>query len=167
MNEKMIDILDILAQEKGLTQRTGISLGLVNILIKKCAKKGLLKIERINSRNIRYILTPEGITEMTKRTINYVKRSYQAIQEMQSRMKELVKRDLEAGKKIFILKEKKDEIFDLVQMTLNEFDVDYTIIDDKEKIFNLVGKVEKAIIYHWDSELKVEDKRIEMKNIFM
>ena len=94
MDEKITDVITILDREDSPSQReiakqTGFSVGLVNTLIKKCAKKGLVKIERLNSRNIKYILTPEGIKEKTQKTIDYIKRSYQAIQQLQNRVAEL------------------------------------------------------------------------------
>jgi DNA-binding MarR family transcriptional regulator len=171
MNEKITDILDILAQDEDITQReiaqkTGISLGLVNILIKKCAKKGLLKIERINSRNIKYILTPEGITEMTNRTINYVKRSYIAIKKLQWRIKELAEKHSEQGKKIYILNREKDEVFQLVRNTLNELNIKYSIINDRQSINDTGIDNEGIVIYYWDPELFFNDNNIETINIF-
>jgi DNA-binding MarR family transcriptional regulator len=171
MNEKITDILDILAREEDLTQReiaqkTGISLGLVNILIKKCAKKGLLKIERINSRNIRYILTPEGITELTKRTINYVKRSYIAIKKLQWRIRELAEKHSKQGKKIYILNREKDEVFQLVRNTLNDLNIKYNIINDRQSINNLEIDNKDIVIYYWDPELVFNDDNIETINIF-
>src|SRR6056297_2733433 len=127
MNEKITDVLNILDQEDNPSQReiaekTGFSLGLVNILIKKCAKKGLLKIEKLNSRNIKYILTPEGIKEKTKKTINYVQRSYRAIQKMQIRVAELAGEY--KNRTIYVLNSDNDEITELVQDTLKRLDID-------------------------------------------
>ncbi|MFW6274035.1 MAG: winged helix-turn-helix transcriptional regulator, partial [Halanaerobium sp.] len=78
MDKKITDVLQILDKEDSPSQRqiaeeTGFSLGLVNILIKKAVKKGFIKIEKLNSRNIKYILTPAGIKEKTDKTIDYIK----------------------------------------------------------------------------------------------
>jgi DNA-binding MarR family transcriptional regulator len=107
MDEKITDVLTILDREDSPSQReiakqTGFSVGLVNTLIKKCAKKGLVKIERLNSRNIKYILTPEGIKEKTQKTIDYIKRSYQAIQQLQNRVTELALKHSSEGKEIYL-----------------------------------------------------------------
>lgn len=167
MNEKVNDILHILDKEDNPSQReiakkTGISLGLVNTLIKKCAKKGLVKIERLNSRNIKYILTPNGVKEITKKTISYVERSYKAIQRIQSEVKELARKHSKEGKSIYLLKEENNEVFRLINNTLNDMSINYEVI---EKIDGFNGDKE-IVVYHWNPELEVVDQDLELVNIF-
>jgi DNA-binding MarR family transcriptional regulator len=170
MDEKITDVLTILDREDSPSQReiakqTGFSVGLVNTLIKKCAKKGLVKIERLNSRNIKYILTPEGIKEKTQKTIDYIKRSYQAIQQLQNKVTELALKHSGEGKKIFIYKEKdEDEIFDLVTNTLNGINIEYKVINKEKELNNIYSTYGKKVIYYWGSELDIEN--IETTNIF-
>ena len=64
----------------GLTQRqlaraTGISLGLVNALLKRCAAKGWILLRKASSRQVEYALTPTGISEIAHRTYHYLRRS--------------------------------------------------------------------------------------------
>ena len=63
--------------QRDLSEKTGLSLGMVNLLLKKFVKKGFVKLEKLNSRSFRYILTPEGFKEKSKKTIVYMKRYYQ------------------------------------------------------------------------------------------
>ncbi|HHT45933.1 MAG TPA: winged helix-turn-helix transcriptional regulator, partial [Firmicutes bacterium] len=68
--EKEHLILSYIQQQEDVTQRdiarnTGMGLGTVNILLKKMIKKGLVKIERLNARSLRYMLTPKGLKEKT------------------------------------------------------------------------------------------------------
>ena len=49
--------------QREIAERVGLSAGTVNLLIKKMVKKGFIKLERINGRTLRYILTPQGIAE--------------------------------------------------------------------------------------------------------
>ena len=171
MNEKITDVLNILDKEDNPSQReiakkTGFSLGLVNILIKKSAKKGLLKIEKLNSRNIQYILTTKGIKEKTKKTINYVKRSYKTIQKIQCKLIELAKKDNRQDKEIWILKEGYDEIFELVVNTLDKNKIKYRIIN-LEKGNVLENKGDKPVVlYHWHPGLNIKSKNVELVNIF-
>jgi len=166
MNEKITDVLNILDKEDNPSQReiakkTGFSLGLVNILIKKCAKKGLLKIEKLNSRNIKYILTPEGIKEITKKTINYVQRSYLAIQRIQNKVSELAGQYKNST--IFVLNSDNDEITELVDNTLKTAGIDYILVDSPEQVEE---NDNNAIIFHWDPELNPGDYEQEVINIF-
>ena len=165
MDEKITDVLTILDREDSPSQReiakqTGFSVGLVNTLIKKCAKKGLVKIERLNSRNIKYILTPEGIKEKTQKTIDYIKRSYQAIQQLQNRITKLALEHNAEGKKIYIYEEKEDEIFELVTNTLNSLNIDYHILTNKNKINDLE---KDSIVYYWSTGIE----NIEVANNFI
>jgi len=166
MDEKITDVLTILDREDSPSQReiasqTGFSVGLVNTLIKKCAKKGLVKIERLNSRNIKYILTPEGIREKTQKTIDYIKRSYQAIQKLQNRVTEIALKHSSEGKDIYIYNEE-DEIFDLVINTLEKLDIRYKVINKDSKI-EKINKI-NCVIYYWSSNFKI--KRKNTYNIF-
>ncbi len=63
-----LEILERLESNGYLTQRdlskeVGIALGLVNHLLKKMVKKGWIKIKNIDSKKIRYLITPEGARE--------------------------------------------------------------------------------------------------------
>ncbi|MFH2114086.1 MAG: MarR family transcriptional regulator [Spirochaetota bacterium] len=64
----------------GLTQRqlaraAGISLGLVNALLKRCAGKGWVLLRRASPRQVEYALTPAGVSEIAHRTYRYLRRS--------------------------------------------------------------------------------------------
>jgi DNA-binding Lrp family transcriptional regulator len=63
-----LEILERLEGNGHLTQRdlskeVGIALGLVNHLLKKMVTKGWIKIKNIDSKKIRYLITPEGARE--------------------------------------------------------------------------------------------------------
>lgn len=67
-------------QAEGLTQRqlaraAGISLGLVNALLKRCAAKGWVLLSRASPRQVEYALTPSGVAEIARRTYRYLRRS--------------------------------------------------------------------------------------------
>ena len=169
MNEKITDVLTILDREDSPSQReiakqTGFSLGLVNTLIKKCAKKGLVKIERLNSRNIKYILTPEGIKEKTQKTIDYIKKSYQAISELQSKVEEITNKHVSEGRDIYIIKED-DEIFSIVTDTINNMGIEYKIINNIKDI-DKTNKRKEPVIYYWNpnSADRLVDYKVE--NLF-
>ncbi len=74
-------MLDYLDSEKNTSQRTiaekiGISLGSVNLLLKKMIDKGLVKTERLDARSLRYIVTPKGIVKKMKLAYMYSKKTY-------------------------------------------------------------------------------------------
>lgn len=79
-NEDMRVTLGVLAAvEAGehLSQRViaadlGVALGLVNAYVKRCVRKGLLKVSQVPARRYRYFLTPAGFAEKAKLTGEYL-----------------------------------------------------------------------------------------------
>jgi len=68
LDNRELEILERLENNGHLTQRdlskeVGIALGLVNHLLKKMVTKGWIKIKNIDSKKIRYLITPEGARE--------------------------------------------------------------------------------------------------------
>jgi DNA-binding MarR family transcriptional regulator len=63
-----------------LTQRklafsVGVSLGMANILLRRLAERGWIKLTRLSSKSVRYALTSEGISELAQRTAGYFNRA--------------------------------------------------------------------------------------------
>ena len=68
LDVRELEILERLENNGHLTQRdlskeVGIALGLVNHLLKKMVNKGWIKIKNIDTKKIRYLITPEGARE--------------------------------------------------------------------------------------------------------
>jgi len=97
--EQEYQVLNHLQENETTTQRhistnTGLSLGAVNLLLKKMARRGLIKVEKLNSRTMRYILTPKGIKEKTRLTYDFVRRSYHHILNITSAVEALLTEDV-------------------------------------------------------------------------
>lgn len=118
-----LDILKIVADNPTISQRkisehTGLSLGQVNFLIKKCVKKGLIKIEGQTSKSIRYNITPMGIAEKAEKTAQYIKVSASAILKLTDRMREVEAKYLCEGKELYITGED-DELMKIAKLALS------------------------------------------------
>tara|TARA_B100000795_G_C22771760_1_gene428205 strand:+ start:723 stop:1076 length:354 start_codon:yes stop_codon:yes gene_type:complete len=72
--------------QRELANELGFSLGKLNYCLKALQAKGLIKIKGFkknpNKLNYLYILTPRGVTEKTKLTINYMKKMMQEYDEL-------------------------------------------------------------------------------------
>ena len=81
ISEKEIEILNYIVDDKSVSQRKisnnlGLSLGLVNLFLKKLASKGLIKIRKTSSKkSLKYILTPKGFTERINFNLYYLKKN--------------------------------------------------------------------------------------------
>ena len=86
MVETTLDLLDVVAEEsaisqRGLASRLGVALGLTNAVIKRCMKKGLLKIRQVPAKRYAYYLTPQGFAEKSRLTAEYLSYSLQFYRE--------------------------------------------------------------------------------------
>jgi len=62
-------------RQRDLARIVGISLGMTNVILRKLAQKGWVIVRRINSRNIQYAVTTEGIDEISRRGYKFFKRT--------------------------------------------------------------------------------------------
>jgi DNA-binding MarR family transcriptional regulator len=62
--------------QRKLASELGIALGLVNAYLKRCIKKGLLKVREAPARRYVYYLTPQGFAEKSKLTVDYLSYSF-------------------------------------------------------------------------------------------
>ena len=62
-------------RQRELAQIAGASLGMTNSILKRLTQKGWITIKRVNSRNIQYAVTLEGINEIVLRSYRYFKRT--------------------------------------------------------------------------------------------
>lgn len=78
------------ASQRDLAKELGFSLGKLNYCLKALQKKGLVKIEnfRKNPKKINYfyILTPVGISERTRLTINFMKKKMKEYDELKKEL---------------------------------------------------------------------------------
>src|SRR4051812_24469774 len=63
--------------QRRLAAELGIALGLVNIYIKRCVNKGLLKMAEAPARRYAYYLTPQGFAEKARLTLEYMSYSFE------------------------------------------------------------------------------------------
>ncbi len=80
------------SSQRELAQELGFSLGKLNYCLKELQKKGLIKIENFkknpNKINYLYVLTPEGLAQKTKLTINFMKRKMMEYDELKKEIEE-------------------------------------------------------------------------------
>jgi|TARA_Y100000294_G_scaffold84301_1_gene79056 EPS-associated MarR family transcriptional regulator len=78
--------------QREFAKELGFSLGKFNYCIKALKQKGFIKIKNFkqnpNKINYLYIVTPKGIAEKTKLTVNFMKRKIQEYDELKNELKE-------------------------------------------------------------------------------
>ncbi len=99
MPDNKQDHLNILIKVKknpSVTQRElakglGISLGKLNYCLRELQQKGLLKLKNFQKKDnkfryLRYVITPKGISERTKLTINFMQRKMKEYDELKKEL---------------------------------------------------------------------------------
>tara|TARA_B100001059_G_C17832095_1_gene585341 strand:- start:3023 stop:3322 length:300 start_codon:yes stop_codon:yes gene_type:complete len=95
-NQDNFNLLRKISKKPNLSQRKlaselGFSLGKLNYCLRALKNKGLVKIKNFkknpNKMGYMYILTPRGIEQKTKLTINFMKRMMKEYQELQNDIK--------------------------------------------------------------------------------
>lgn len=110
---------DSLVTQAGLSSRLGIAVGSVNWYIKRLINRGYVKVSHLNRTRLQYDLTPEGMTILTQRALQYMKSSLQVYNELRSRAK-AVAAELQAGGIYAVYLRGDDEVIDILRLTLIE-----------------------------------------------
>tara|TARA_Y100000590_G_C15737087_1_gene1018949 strand:- start:2992 stop:3300 length:309 start_codon:yes stop_codon:yes gene_type:complete len=78
------------SSQRELANELGFSLGKLNYCLKALKNKGLIKINNFkknpNKINYFYVLTPRGISEKTKLTINFMRRKMEEYDELKKEL---------------------------------------------------------------------------------
>src|SRR6056297_279803 len=146
--------------QRELSKKLNVSLGSVNILIKKMIKEGLIKMNQVSKRQVFYMLTPAGIIEKTKKTGNYIKIHYNAINETKEKIKKALEEINKEYDTIYVLKVESD-INQVLNATLDEYidknpDFDIRIVDVIQKI-NIHYIQSSVLVYLSEDEDMVEE----------
>tara|TARA_B100001063_G_C16689068_1_gene516013 strand:+ start:148 stop:462 length:315 start_codon:yes stop_codon:yes gene_type:complete len=76
--------------QRELAEDLGMSLGKLNYCLKALQSKGLIKLENFKKNpkkvNYLYILTPKGLAEKSKLTINFMKRKMREYDELKKEL---------------------------------------------------------------------------------
>lgn len=95
-------------KQRELADKAGISLGMVNAILKHLIEKGWLVTKRINSRNISNLVSPAGKEEIFKRGYLDFKKTIYDVQLYRAGIEKLVSEAIVAGHKTVALAGKSD-----------------------------------------------------------
>jgi DNA-binding MarR family transcriptional regulator len=62
--------------QRRLASELGVALGLANAYLKRCVKKGLVKVRQAPARRYAYYLTPRGFAEKSRLTLAFMSHSF-------------------------------------------------------------------------------------------
>lgn len=81
------------SSQREIAQELGFSLGKLNYCLKSLQKKGLIKIQNFQKKKnkisyLRYVITPKGLMERTRLTINFMERKIKEYDELKRELEE-------------------------------------------------------------------------------
>ena len=81
------------SSQRKLAKELGFSLGKLNYCLKALQKKGFVKLHNFKQQTnkikyLQYIITPKGLSERTKLTINFMKRKMKEYDELKKELEE-------------------------------------------------------------------------------
>ena len=93
--EITLGVLSAIEADAAISQRTlsnelGVALGLANAYLKRCVRKGYVKIQQVPRRRYTYYLTPQGFAEKTRLTGEYLTSSLQFFRRSRAQLNEIM-----------------------------------------------------------------------------
>jgi len=124
LNEREFELINIIGAELGANQRDlskklDISLGMTNLLVRRLAAKGYIRIRQLNKKKTEYILTPKGFTEKYHKSVHYTLKTIRSIGLIREQLDIIIQRLYEQGERIFYIFGNSD-LAELVEMSLRQ-----------------------------------------------
>lgn len=93
--DKTVSLLEILKSHPEFGQRDmadelGLSLGMTNLLLKELAARGWMLMRKLTTRKVQYVLTPDGMKELSRRSYKYIKKSLHHVAVVRTQLENLV-----------------------------------------------------------------------------
>jgi DNA-binding MarR family transcriptional regulator len=142
-----LKVITEIAREKNLTQRelssrTKLSLGAVNLILRRLGKRGLVKTTNLTPKKVEYLITPKGFAEKAKKSYNYILKTVDLVKQVKGEIAKIVLEEFNRGQKKFIVLGD-DDLADIIELALKGFDYErvasLSAIKDKDSLV-LIGK---------------------------
>ena len=124
MDEREFELINILGADLGSNQREisrhmNLSLGMINMLIRRVISKGYIRIEQLNKRKVQYILTPMGFAEKMRKSVKYTLKTINSISLIKNKLRDILCDLYQGGVRNFFIYGSHD-LNALVEMVIKE-----------------------------------------------
>lgn len=92
----LLGVLTAVDRDSNTSQRTisrelDVALGLANAYLKRCVRKGLIKIKQVPRRRYAYYLTPQGFAEKSRLTAQFLSASFTYFRRAREQISDLMR----------------------------------------------------------------------------
>ena len=137
LDEREFELINIVGAEIGANQRRlsrlmDLSLGMTNMLIRRLIAKGFIRIEQLNKRKVRYLLTPQGFAEKMRKSVNYTLKTINSIGLIKIRVQQILIELHKDGVRDFLIVGKSD-LSILIEMAAKDVllkDCTFSIVEE-------------------------------------
>ena len=125
--------------QRYLAKKLGVALGLTNLMLRRCVKKGYVQVVNVQKEGVKYLLTPKGIAEKTRLTYEYMEYSLHLYRSARESLRGTFAQIAERGGKEIVFVGR-GEIAEIAYLTLQELGLRLTgIFDDNAEGEKFLG----------------------------
>ncbi len=155
MDENDLKLIVEISKDQNLTQRdlskrTNLSLGLVNLILKRLIRHGYVKVAGLNSKKVQYLITPKGFSEKARKSYTYIFKTIDLVQKIREEIEKIITDAYSQGCRKFVLLGS-ESLADLVNVAFSEMNL-------KDASFEWARDGKKfdsdAIVFTTDKEIK-------------
>lgn len=92
-----------LASQRMLAENAGMSIGLMNAILKRFVERGWIMLTNVNLRKLSYAVTPAGIAELSARSQKFAKRTFEIANKYNEILCKVVSDASQKGKSTLVL----------------------------------------------------------------
>jgi DNA-binding MarR family transcriptional regulator len=119
------------ASQRSMADNLGIALGLANAYLKRCVKKGLIKVRQAPANRYAYYLTPKGFTEKSRLTAEFLTQSFHLFRRARTESAELYGHCVNRGWKQVALYGAGD-LAEIMALSAHDYPVTLTVVIGRE-----------------------------------
>lgn len=141
-NRILLALLSAVERDPAVTQRgvaseIGVAVGLINAYVKRCARKGLIKISQAPARRYAYYLTAKGLAEKSRLTAEYLSHSLAFFRRARMQYGDILQRLADMGQRRVILAGA-GELAEIVKLIAPSYGVEVAAILDQKSALKTV-----------------------------
>jgi DNA-binding PadR family transcriptional regulator len=139
---------NVLVDQRTISTKTGFSLGLTNLILKRLASKGYIKIRQLNGKKIQYILTSKGFKEKVKKSFNYTIKTIVLFNKIKKELENFVIEEYNSGKRNFVVKKNSElsEMIEIIIKSVNLEGINFIKINNENKVQKYLNDKDSIII---------------------
>lgn len=102
---------DTQVSQRSIARALEMSVGLTNAILKRLVAKGLVMVQRVNHNNAHYLVTPQGLQQIGRRSYLYLRRTIGHVVRYKERLRQFCRRQATKGVREIVLVGESDLAF--------------------------------------------------------